>query len=226
MTAIVRVPITGTFERPDGSGLPAQGHASFELTTPLLDATGKVVVAALRIPVTLTAAGAIPAGFELVATTHPDLLPEGATYQVSLELDGQARHTFLIEVDHTAVSIDLAEVARVHGGDIRYGVTQDELDTALNNHYTKAETDTGFVAQNDFDIHTHDGGGGPSVHTHELAHFLEIDGVYVGQGDADALSALKTRLWYGETDPMADPRFKARDPLSGAGDTWQQVPTA
>jgi hypothetical protein len=99
------VTITGTLKKPDGTA--EAGTIHFQPTHALFDSSGDLIVSRAVKSVTLTAAGAIPAGTQLYATT--DLQPANVQYRCTMNLTTR-KETFVFSLPAAPSTQDIADL--------------------------------------------------------------------------------------------------------------------
>lgn len=106
--AFTLVTVTGTYHEAPG-GSPASGQVVFQLQQ-TLSQPGEILEPQ-ALSATLDASGHI--SVQLVATDDPTTQPQGTTWLVTEEIQGEVPRNYSIAVPHTAGSLDLATVAPV-----------------------------------------------------------------------------------------------------------------
>jgi hypothetical protein len=106
---LTSITVTGTYA--SITGAPLAGQVNFSLTTPVEDATGKVIFNAFTQSVTLSPAGTV--SIVLPCTDNADLNPTNFTYLVTEVIPGLGR-AYYVQLPHTLGStVDLSALAPV-----------------------------------------------------------------------------------------------------------------
>lgn len=102
---LTRKTVTGTFETP--AGTPESGSVTFQLSAPLSDSDGNVLVTRQQVVAELVNGSF---SVSLVATNDPGVQPEGVTYTMHADMRG-IRQIMTFELPYDAVGdVDIADL--------------------------------------------------------------------------------------------------------------------
>lgn len=114
--ALVPITVQGTFSSPL-VGSVAEGSVILQLTEPIVDPVGNVILPDHVVTIDLDGTGSIPDGVQVYANDSPDALPTGVLYTETRVFHGAPRFTRTISVPYNAAGgvINLADMVPVEG---------------------------------------------------------------------------------------------------------------